>query len=175
MAPCRASQSRDLNGLYFALSALAKNAAIEMGAGEDEALIDNEEHRYIVADTGTTTSAAVPGTVEVIFCGLQEDKDEKRHYLRACVVCGNRAARFPEPISSMHPGNDALAAVATFRSSSNHCLANITGSNPKPLAGRKLLAFSDNRQDAAFFAPFFERTSLELTLRRCIAQALQQR
>jgi hypothetical protein len=27
-----------------------------------------------------------------------------------------------------------------------------------PIGGRNLLVVSDNRQDAAFFAPFFERT-----------------
>jgi hypothetical protein len=38
--------------------------------------------------------------------------------------------------------------------------------------GRKLLVFSDNRQDAAFFAPNFERTSRDLALRTAICQAL---
>lgn len=157
----------------FRIVALAKEAAIEMGAGEDEPLSEIEEFQYIVPETGTTTSAAAPGTVAILPCQLQEDKDEKRHYLRACVVCGNRAARFPEPISPMHPGNDALAAVTT-QVLFDALPSQDNGTDPKPLAGRKLLAFSDNRQDAAFFAPFFERTSLDLTLRRCIAQAVQQ-
>lgn len=39
--------------------------------------------------------------------------------------------------------------------------------------GRALLTFSDNRQNAAFFAPYFERTAGELALRSAIYHALQ--
>ncbi len=157
----------------FRIATLANAAAIELGAGEEEVLNEAEEYQYIDPETGITGSAKALGRVRIIRCELQEDRKEKRHYLRACVVCGNRAARFPEPISPMHPGNDALAAVATqvlFEALPGQD----AGSRPKPLAGRKLLAFSDNRQDAAFFAPFFQRTSLDLTLRRCIAQAVRE-
>ena len=157
----------------FRIAALAKAVAIEMGAGEEEALDEAAEYLHVDAETGITGSAEAPGRVRVIRCELREDREEKRHYLRACVVCGNRAARFPEPISPMHPGNDALAAVATqvlFEALPSQD----DGSSPKPLAGRKLLAFSDNRQDAAFFAPFFQRTSLDVALRACIAHAVRE-
>lgn len=42
------------------------------------------------------------------------------------------------------------------------------------LGGRRLLAFSDNRQDAAFFAPFFEGTSFRIALRAAIVRVLQR-
>ncbi|WP_419860439.1 DEAD/DEAH box helicase [Candidatus Palauibacter sp.] len=157
----------------FRIARLSKAAAIEMGAGEEEAVIEAEEYVYVDPETGSTSSAEVPGSVRIVLCELQDDRDEKRHYLRACVVCGNRAARFPEPISPMHPGNDALAAVAT-QALFEALPSQDDSAEPKPLGGRKLLAFSDNRQDAAFFAPFFERTSLDLTLRACIAQAIRE-
>jgi ATP-dependent helicase YprA (DUF1998 family) len=38
--------------------------------------------------------------------------------------------------------------------------------------GRKLLAFADSRQDAAFFAPYLERTYLRAVRRRLIADAI---
>ena len=41
------------------------------------------------------------------------------------------------------------------------------------MGGRKLLVFSDNRQDAAFFAPFFERTSREQALRAAILRTVE--
>ncbi len=41
-----------------------------------------------------------------------------------------------------------------------------------PGAGRKLLTFSDNRQDAAFFAPYMERTYGRILRRRLIMKAL---
>ncbi len=156
----------------FRIGALAKGAAMELDP-EEEVTNEAEEIVYIDPKTGITGSAEVSGRVRVIKCELKEDKEEKRRYLSACVVCGNRASKFPEPITPLHPGNDALAAVATqvlFEALPGQDHA----SGPRPLAGRKLLAFSDNRQDAAFFAPFFERTSMDLALRACIAQALRK-
>ena len=157
----------------FRIKALARPRSVEVGAGDREAPEGDEELLYIDAETGRTGSAATSASVPVVLCALQEDTDEKRHYLTACVACGARARRFPEPISPLHPGDHALSAVAT-----QVLLEAIPDKGdddyPKPLAGRKLLAFSDNRQDAAFFAPFFQRTSLDLTLRGCIAQAVRQ-
>lgn len=42
-------------------------------------------------------------------------------------------------------------------------------------AGRKLLIFSDSRQDAAFFAPYFNRTYLQILRRNLIIRVLQER
>lgn len=157
----------------FSIAALGKATAIEMGAAEEEDTDKVEGYLYVDPLTGNTGSDETPNSVKIIKYKLQEDRDEKRYYLRACVVCGNYTSRFPEPITAMHPGDDALAAVATqvlFEALPNQ----EDGSDPKPLDGRKLLAFSDNRQDAAFFAPFFQRTSLGVTLRTCIAHAVQK-
>jgi hypothetical protein len=41
--------------------------------------------------------------------------------------------------------------------------------------GRKLLIFSDSRQDAAFFAPYFKRTYLQILRRNLIVRVLQER
>jgi len=48
------------------------------------------------------------------------------------------------------------------------------GSNREscPWQGRKLLTFADNRQNAAYFAPYFERTSFELALRSAVCQVI---
>ncbi len=158
----------------FRIAALAKNTAIEMGAGEEDFLLNEvEEYQYIDSETGLSSSSEFPGGVKIVRCELQEDKDEKRHYLRMCVVCGNRTVRFPEPISFMHPGNDALSAV-TIQVLFENLPAYHDAGQLRPLAGKKLLVFSDNRQDAAFFAPFFERTSMYLTLRTCIVQVVRE-
>lgn len=45
----------------------------------------------------------------------------------------------------------------------------------KPGAGRKLLVFADSRQDAAFFAPYLERTHARSLQRRMIVKALEDR
>ena len=157
----------------FRIAALDKGIAIEMGVGEDEVVEEAKEFLYVDPETGRTDRNKFSGSVKIIRCELEKDVDEKRDYLRRCVVCGNRALRFPEPITVMHPGDDALAAVSI-----QVLLEELPNSGdditPRPLGGRKLLAFSDNRQDAAFFAPFFERTSLGVALRACIAQAVEQ-
>lgn len=157
----------------FRIADLARARAVEVGAGDFETHDEDEQVLYVDPETGRTGSAEKCGKVRIVLCKLEKDRDEKRHYLRVCVACGSRARRFPEPISPLHPGDDALAAVVVqvlFEALQDHSDENY----PKPLAGRKLLAFSDNRQDAAFFAPFFQRTSLDLTLRRCIAHAIRE-
>ncbi|MXX98095.1 MAG: DEAD/DEAH box helicase [Rhodothermaceae bacterium] len=157
----------------FRIAALGDITAFEMGVGEEETVDEDEERLYVNPQTGIAESTFTPDGVQIIMHRLREDEDEKRLYLHACVVCGNRERRFPEPITTLHPGDDALAAVATqvlFEALPNQ----EDSETPKPLGGRKLLAFSDNRQDAAFFAPFFQRTSLNVTLRTCIVQAVRE-
>lgn len=41
--------------------------------------------------------------------------------------------------------------------------------------GRKLLVFSDSRQDAAFFAPYFNRTYMQILRRNLIIRTIQER
>src|SRR5207248_3329944 len=75
------------------------------------------------------------------------------------------------PVSRLNPGDDAIAAVAA-----QHLLEALppsqTTDHPRPMDGRKVLAFSDNRQDAAFFAPFFERTSRDQAIRAAVCKAI---
>ena len=159
--------------VVFRIVALARAATVEVGADDGEEPEDTSDFRFIDAATGHPSSADAAAGVGIICCKLKEDKDEKRSYLHRCVACGSRSGRFPEPISPLHPGDDALGAVAT-----QVLLEALPGehddSHPKPLAGRKLIAFSDNRQDAAFFAPFFQRTSLDFSIRACIAQVIRE-
>ncbi len=159
--------------VVFRIATLARAATVEVGADDGEEPEDDSDVRFIAAESGHPSSAGAAGGVGIICCKLKEDKDEKRLYLHRCVACGSRSGRFPEPISPLHPGDDALGAVAT-----QVLLEALPGerddSHPKPLAGRKLIAFSDNRQDAAFFAPFFQRTSLDFAIRACIAQAIRK-
>jgi hypothetical protein len=75
----------------------------------------------------------------------------------------------------MHPGNEALGSVVTQRVLEALPGSEIDHSDPRPAQGRNLLSFSDNRQDAAFFAPYFERTAADLALRSAIRQVLKAR
>ena len=159
--------------VVFRVEALARASTLEVGADDSEVPENDSQVQIIDAKTGHPISADTVGGVRIICCKLKDDEDEKRSYLRRCIACGSSPGRFPEPISPLHPGDDALGAVFT-----QVLMEALPGENddnyPKPLAGRKLIAFSDNRQDAAFFAPFFQRTSLDFAIRACIAQAIRK-
>ena len=102
-----------------------------------------------------------------------KDDDDSANYVRKCPACGGRSSSTDsEIITRMHPGNEALGSVVVQKifealPVSHEC------DEPRPLGGRSLLSFSDNRQDAAFFAPYFERTSGDIALRTAIFQVLK--
>lgn len=90
--------------------------------------------------------------------------------LRRCISCGHRSGG--DPIYRFLTGSDApVSVIAT------DLYQEIPASEDPELReevgqGRKLLVFSDSRQDAAFFAPYLERTYRRAVQRRLIAQAL---
>ena len=102
---------------------------------------------------------------------LKEDPDDGTRYLARCVACNHRSTRFSEPVTTVRPGDEAIAAVAAQALLEAMPIKD-KGSNP-PMGGRNLLVFSDNRQDAAFFAPFFERTSREQAVRSAVLRAVK--
>ncbi|WP_191569557.1 DEAD/DEAH box helicase [Paracoccus yeei] len=111
-----------------------------------------------------------PHAVTFEVARLEEDPDERTLYLKSCMACGYAPRRYAEPITGIHPGDDAFAAVC-----GQALLEALPPRKPganHPMKARNLLAFSDNRQDAAFFAPFFERTSREQAIRAAILSAL---
>lgn len=89
--------------------------------------------------------------------------------LTHCRSCGAQAGT--EIITPFHPGDQALSAAVC------DTLYEAIPGNPKrknsPGEGRSLLAFSDNRQDAAFFAPSLQRSHEELLLRWRIVRQLK--
>lgn len=123
--------------------------------------------------TGELADRAGPGILGLLRAEMTDDEEEGRTYVKRCSSCRSPAGRYPEPISSVHPGDDALAAVA-----SQEILEGLPKpadrAQDAPMGGRNLLVFSDNRQDAAFFAPFFERTSRDQALRAAVFRVLKK-
>ena len=164
--------SRGASRYVFRIRSIASAPALELGADTDE---DDAEDgafvKWVHPENGRISSEQRQGTVPIFESKLNEDQEEKQRYLKHCIACGARSGLYAEPISSLHPGDEALSAVAT-----QVLLENLPEKEPddypRPLSGRRLLAFSDNRQDAAFFAPFFERTSLDLAVRAGVARAI---
>ncbi|HNB50471.1 MAG TPA: DUF1998 domain-containing protein [Anaerolineales bacterium] len=97
-----------------------------------------------------------------------ETKDPEN--LKTCVACGARSNS--QIVYRLLTGQDApvgVLATALYQSLP-------PSDNPEdqylPGAGRKLLTFSDSRQDAAFFAPYLDRTYQQILRRRLILQTL---
>lgn len=90
--------------------------------------------------------------------------------LHTCAACASRMGG--EAVLRVLTGSDApVAVVATdlyqaLPKSADAASADRVGE------GRKLLAFSDSRQDAAFFAPYLENTYNRAVRRRLLAQAI---
>ncbi|MHB2165628.1 DEAD/DEAH box helicase [Alsobacter sp. R-9] len=146
---------------------------VEAIADDDEEDNDDSSTPFSFDPLTGVISQPGPSTVTLVEAEMVEDEEERRRFVRRCSCCKATSGIHREPLSSLHPGDDALAAVA-----SQHLLeampVKTASDEPRPMNGRKLLAFSDNRQDAAFFAPFFERTSRDQAIRAAIWRAVEQ-
>lgn len=142
---------------------------------EDEAGDDPGESPSVTFDPkdGRIVAGQRPGAITLRCVAAEKDEDDGKLYVRRCPACGYRARRTPEALIRLSPGDDALAAVVT-QETLEALPARGSDGIARPLGGRKLLVFSDNRQDAAFFAPYFERTSLELSVRGAVFSACSE-
>ncbi len=97
---------------------------------------------------------------------------DSRKRLTICQSCGCRDRM--EIITGFHPGDQALSTTI-----SEVLYAHLPTSRDKvkrtrlPGRGRNMLAFSDHRQDAAFYAPYMQRTHEDLIIRRAIVKGLK--
>jgi len=116
------------------------------------------------ADPGCDCPPSSP-TVILRRVDLQ-DKPE----LRRCPSCGSRSNS--GVVYRFLTGQDApvsVLATALYQALPPSSAEEMQG---LPGEGRKLLAFSDSRQDAAFFAPYLERTYGQVLRRRLILKTL---
>jgi hypothetical protein len=84
-----------------------------------------------------------------------------------CASCGSTDPS--EIVTGFHPGNEAVSGIlmeVLYRELPTKSGQTLTGE------GRRLIAFSDNRQDASFFAPNFQQNHEEYLLRREIMKVL---
>jgi len=88
--------------------------------------------------------------------------------INRCLNCGYAGTGFG-PIARAVAGVDSLSAVLA---SSLYSAIPPDPEDRSPAGARKLLAFSDSRQDAAYFAPFLEVENQKLLRRQIIFQSL---
>lgn len=159
--------------LVLRLNGLSQDEASEYADDEEPPEKEEAEVEYFDPATGELADGPGDAILGLLRANMQDDEDDGRRYVKRCSSCRSPAGRYAEPISSVHPGDDAVAAVAA---------QDLLESLPRPhgraqdasMGGRTLLVFSDNRQDAAFFAPFFERTSRDQALRAALFRVLKK-
>lgn len=102
----------------------------------------------------------------------QDEEEPRRPELTRCVACGARS--HTGIIYRFLTGRDAPVSVLATSLYQN--LPAVEGDEMAnlPGQGRKLLSFADSRQDAAFFAPYMERTYNQLLHRRLILKTLRE-
>jgi hypothetical protein len=174
------AQTDDMRGqrAYFVL---ADRLA---GLDEDEAVAAEEDLDELAAEERAPYTlclhcgAIAEGGHVSPGCGCSPDQRLVIHYVdlqgkpepTRCVAC---SARSPSGIVHRFlTGQDAPVSVLATALYQNLPPAADEGMADKPGQGRKLLSFADSRQDAAFFAPYVERTYGQLLRRRLILKTL---
>jgi len=135
-----------------------------------------EDPKYVTLEVNPKTgelNSTESNTLKLYEVITVKDEDDSAYYVRKCPACGGRSsASDAEIITRMHPGNEALGSVVVQKIFEALPVSH-EYDEPRPMGGRSLLTFSDNRQDAAFFAPYFERTSTDIAVRSAIYQVLK--
>ena len=135
---------------------------------EDDDVVAEEESDsdYYSFDPRTgIIDSTTDSSIKLELATLTQDKEDEegRNYLRKCPSCGATAGTDAEIVTGFHPGDHALSAVVT--DALYQQMPPQPGRADLPGEGRRLLAFSDNRQDAAFFAPYLQQTNQNILLR----------
>lgn len=142
-------------------------------AGISDAL-DSAELEYLCPSCGDLVGTgdadcSCPGggeRIPVMAVVLPDGADVQRR----CLACAGRANS--EIVYRFVTGTDAPASVIATDLYQALPPAEDPAQSRSVGEGRKLLTFADSRQDAAFFAPYLERTYRRAVQRRLIAEAI---
>lgn len=141
---------------------------------DDTEIIENESQSITIDPVTGELLTDKKSYLRLYQIESKENEETGRLYVPRCPACnGSSGMAGVEIMTRMHPGNEALGAVV-LQQLLGSLPGNHDNSMPKPMGGRSLLTFSDNRQDAAFFAPYFERTNGDLALRSAVVQVIRK-
>jgi len=163
---------RSTSKIYFSWDVLP-----EANVDEDEAVLADAEPIPLASNPGTLCTAC-----GAFILGINEptcDCGTKRHLvvyevqmkegrLSTCPACGAQTP-YEDIVHRFYTGQDAPVAVLA---SSLYQHLSPEPISSRPGGSRKLLTFSDSRQDAAYFAPYLETTHRGLLHRSLITKAL---
>lgn len=144
---------------------------VELEEDEDEEVAVPEE----IAEKGTTWKLCVKcGSIweDTPTCNCSHEDNStrtlieitpKNGILNKCYLCGLRSINIVREFVFQQDAPAAVLATALFQNLEK-----------KEAKEKKILAFSDSRQDAAFFAPYLDYTYKRILYRRLITEVLQQ-
>lgn len=134
------------------------------------------ELRYLCPGCGVlgeapTVSCACQGRPErIVVTAARPSKGTT--LVKRCPSCASRTEG--EVVTRFESGADAPVAVVATDLYQEIPPSNDVGLRDLVGQGRKLLSFADSRQDAAFFAPYLERTYSRAVRRRLIGDAIRK-
>lgn len=163
------NNSERLNRFVFWLGRPSNN--ISAVDGEEDLKGDSYEICFIDTATFRRVKNKTDNTVTLYKVKTNFVAEENKNYLSSCPSCGSSAkGSSHEILSPLHPGNEALGTVVTQLVV--EAISPRKNSTDLSFGGRNLLSFSDNRQNAAYFAPYFERTANEIALRSAVTNTI---
>jgi len=143
---------------------------------DEEAVVDDgsnfiTDEAKLCVQCGTLTDKSKTTCPDCMFTGLKKVRKLKQRgeEIAGCVVCGTRG---PSTVRVFETGSDASGAVIATSLYQHLTPSTNTNEHDIPGEGRKLLAFSDSRQAAAYFAPYLEVSYSKLQRRRLLAIGL---
>ena len=168
------------NVKYFALQA---NLAPQ---DEDETIVSDVDMRDLAAETTTAklmrlcpVCGAVYGEFDPRACTCRcnlievyQVQQGQHRTLQRCVSCSTQASR--GVVYRFLTGQDAPVSILAQALYQHVPPAREPDSRELPGQGRKMLNFTDSRQNAAFFAAYLERVHNRTIRRRLIVDMLQQ-
>lgn len=144
---------------------------------EDEDAVEDEGQDVSGDGARLCTGCGAMATSDEVTCkgcgsvSLRSVRRLKQHgdQIAGCLVCG---ARGSGTVRVFETGSDASSAVIATTLYQALPTSVDPSDAQRPGEGRKLLAFSDSRQAAAYFAPYMETSYGRMQRRRLIAQGL---
>jgi len=147
---------------------------------KDETQLEEDEDEEVavpeeIAEKGTTWKlcvkcGAIGGDTSTCDCSREDNTTRtlieitpKNGILNKCYLCGLRSINIVREFVFQQDAPAAVLATALFQNLEK-----------KEAKNKKILAFSDSRQDAAFFAPYLDYTYRRILYRRLITEVLQE-
>ncbi|MFI6678719.1 DEAD/DEAH box helicase [Kribbella sp. NPDC050470] len=142
----------------------------EQAAADDGAEVSADDAKLCTSCGAIASSSAnsCPACDSTHLRGVRKLK-QRGEEIAGCLVCG---ARGPATVRVFETGADASGAVIATSLYQSVPPSPQIAEQQLPGEGRKLLAFSDSRQAAAYFAPYLEDSYERLKRRRLISQGL---